>query len=190
MPLTVSMEVDEVRRCLTRGCCAGSSERERRRFRSLLTEEILVGMDDWETSAFGNCTADFAETVLLVTLGLAKSSETGWRGVSGELRRKGVDWKMACNLDRARAGSTAATVDMESVLCLTLSILGLQSSGRPRFFWEEAEVPGSLEVLRTTCDGVVLSLRGVEITTGVARESVLEGAISGGDGGALSVDGG
>jgi hypothetical protein len=82
-----------------------------------------------------------------------------------------------------------AVLEMESVLCLTLSMLGLQSSGRPRFFWEEAAGPGSLKTLRSTCDGA-LSLRGAEIefaATVAQRESVLEGAISGGGGGALSV---
>ena len=40
--------------------------------------------------------ADFAETVLLVTFGLAESSEAGGRGVSDELRRKDeADCKMA-----------------------------------------------------------------------------------------------
>jgi hypothetical protein len=59
-----------------------------------------VGMDDWETSVFGNCTADFAETVLLIIFGLAESSETCWRGVSDEMRRKEeADWKMAWILD-------------------------------------------------------------------------------------------
>jgi len=143
-------------------------------------------MDDREASAFGNCTADFAETVLLVTFGSAESLETGWRGVSDELRRKDeADWKMAWILDWAGMGSTVAVLDTESVLCLTLSMLGLQSSGRARFFWEEAAEPGSLKTLRSTCDGA-LSLRGVEIefTTAVApRESLLEGAISEGDGG-------
>jgi len=71
---------------------------------------------------------------------------------------------------------------MESVLCLTLSMLGLQSSGRPRFFWEEAGVPGSLKTLRSACDGA-LSLRGAEIefaaTVVAQRESLLEGAILG-----------
>jgi len=96
-------------------------------------------MDDREASAFGNCTADFAETVLLVTFGSARLLETGWRGVSEELRRKDeADWKIAWILDWARTGSTVAVLDTESVLCLTLSMLGLQSSGRPRFFWEEA----------------------------------------------------
>ena len=58
-------------------------------------------------------------------------------------------------------------------------MLGLQSSGRPRFFWEEAPEPGSLKTLRSTCDGG-LSLRGVEIkvaTVGALRESLLEGDI-------------
>jgi len=58
---------------------------------------------------------------------------------------------------------------------------GLQSSGRPRFFREEAAEPGSLKTLRSTCDGG-LSLRGVEIevaTVGMLRESLLEGAIEG-----------
>jgi hypothetical protein len=148
-------------------------------------------MDDRETSAFGNCTADLAETVLLVTFGLAESSETGWRGVSDELRRKDeADWRMAWILDWARMGSTVAVLDTESVLCLTLSILGLQSSGRPRFFWKAVE-PGSLKTLRSTCDGAP-SLRGVEIelaTMVALRESLLEGVISEGDGGALSLGG-
>ena len=70
-------------------------------------------------------------------------------------------------------------LDTESVLCLSLSMLGLQSSGRPRFFREEAAEPGSLKTLRSTCDGG-LSLRGVEIevaTVGMLRKSLLEGAI-------------
>lgn len=75
-----------------------------------------------------------------------------------------------------------AVLDTESVLCLTLSMLGLQSSGRPRFFWEETGGPGSLKTLRSACDGAP-SLRGaeIEVVTMVAlRESLLEGAISGG----------
>lgn len=89
-------------------------------------------------------------------------------------------------------GSTVAVLDTESVLCLTLSMLGLQSSGRPRFFWEELAEPGSLNTLRSTCDRALI-LRGadIEVATGVAlRESVLVRAISEGDGGALSVGGG
>jgi hypothetical protein len=100
-----------------------------------------------------------------------------------------ADWRMTWILDWARVGSTVAVVDTESVLCLTLSMLGLQSSGRPRFFWEEATEPGSLKTLRSTCDGV-LSLRGVEIGLAIAvaqRESLREGGIAGGSGGALSV---
>jgi len=128
-----------------------------------------------------------------VTFCFAESSETGWRGVSAEARRKGeAEWKIDWILDWARVGSTVAVLEMESVLCLTLSMLGLQSSGRPRFFWEEAGGPGSLKTLRSTCDGA-LSLRGAEIefaaTVVAQRESLLEGAISGGGGGALSVGG-
>ena len=71
-------------------------------------------------------------------------------------------------------------LDAESaVLCLSLSMLGLQPSGRPRFFREETTGPGSLNTLRSTCDGG-LSLRGVEIevaTVGMLRKSLLEGAI-------------
>lgn len=72
-----------------------------------------------------------------------------------------------------------AMLDTESVLCLTLSMLGLQSSGRPRFFWEEMTELGSLKTLRSTCDGG-LSFRGVEIEVAAVvaqRESLLEGAI-------------
>lgn len=88
-------------------------------------------------------------------------------------------------------GPTVAALDTESVLCLTLSMLGLQSSGRPRFFWEELVEPGSLNTLRSTCDGALI-LRGADIevvTADAPRESVLVRAISEGDGGALSVDG-
>jgi len=88
-------------------------------------------------------------------------------------------------------GSTVAVLDTESVLCLTVSMLGLQSSGRPRFLREEATEPGSLKTLRSTCDGA-LSLRGVEIevaTMAALRESLLEGGIPEGGGGALSVGG-
>ena len=118
-----------------------------------------------------------------MTFCFAESSEIGWRGVSDEARRKEeAEWKIDWILDCARVGSTVAVLEMESVLCLTLSMLGLQSSGRPRFFWEEAGVPGSLKTLRSTCDGA-LSLRGAEIefaaTVVAQRESVLEGAILG-----------
>lgn len=99
-----------------------------------------------------------------------------------------ADWIMAWNLDWARMGSTVAVLDTESVLRLTLSILGLQSSGRSRFFWEEAVEPGSLNTLRSTCDGALI-LRGVEIEVAVdvLRESFLVRAISEGDGSDLSV---
>jgi hypothetical protein len=149
-------------------------------------------MDDWEVSALGNCTADLAETVLLVSFGFAGTLQTGWRGLSDELRRMGeADWIMVWNLDWARMGSTVAVLDTESVLRLTLSMLGLQSSGRSRFFWEKVAEPGSLKTLRSTCDGA-LNLRGVEIevvAVDVLRESLLVRAISEGQGGALSAGG-
>lgn len=88
-------------------------------------------------------------------------------------------------------GSTVAVLDTESVLRLTLSILGLQSSGRSRFFWKEVVEPGSLKTLRSTCDRALI-LRRVEIEVAavvVLRESLLVRAISAVDGSALSVEG-
>ena len=45
-----------------------------------------------------------------------------------------ADWRMAWSLDWARVDCGVGALDIESVLCLTLSMFGLQSSGSPRFF--------------------------------------------------------